>query len=468
MSNDTNLESAIQELKQVLPQSSWSDDIDFIMPHLKEWRDRWHGHTPLLLTPRSTKEVSQLVNICAKYTIALTTQGGNTGLVGGQIPQGEILVSTKHLNKLHEQNDFSIIVGSGYILEKLHSLLDQENKLFPLSLASQGSATVGGLCSTNAGGVHVIRYGSMRDLTLGVEVVLADGTIFNSLHTVKKDNTGYNLTPLFLGAEGTLGIITAVKLKLFSKATQQETLLIAIDNLDHALALLKHAKNAFANELSLIELIPNIALDFVNEHMPNCSIPFDNNSTWYVLLQFESSLNESLKPRIESLVESLLDKMIVKEAVLAQSIKQAHALVMLRESISEAQKPEGGSIKHDVSVPIDCIPEFIREATLAVQNMVPNCRPVPFGHLGDGNIHFNVSQPIGMNTEEYLSHWEPMNHLVHDIVTGLGGSISAEHGIGILKKQELLQRCDPVKYALMKKLKHTIDPKNIMNPRVLL
>ena len=468
MNIDTNLNIAIAELKNTLPENAWSEDSDVISPHLKEWRDRWQGATPLLVLPRNTDQVVKLVKICAKYNIPITTQGGNTGLVGGQIPQGEILLSTKYLNRVREKEEFSMTVESGCILQNVQELADKENKLFPLSLASQGSASIGGLCSTNAGGVHVVRYGSMRDLVIGIESVLADGSIFNSLNNLKKDNTGYNLTPLFLGAEGTLGIITAIKLKLFTKPTQQETLFVALDSLENSISLLNACKNRLGVELSLIELIPNTALDFVTQHIPNCNSPFTDKTSWYALLQFDSTGDESLTKKAQCLVEGLINKGTIKDAVLSQSIKQSADLMKSRESISEAQKPEGGSIKHDISVPINSIPDFIQQAIKAVQNLIPNCRPIPFGHLGDGNIHFNVSQPIGMDKNEYLSHSEAMNKLVHDIVIEFGGSISAEHGIGILKKKELAECCDPVKLAMMRNIKQSLDPKNIMNPRVLL
>ena len=467
MSNASNLKSAIQELKQSLPENAWTESHSEIEPHLKEWRDRWQGNTPLLLTPRTTEQVSQAIKICFKHQIPIVTQGGNTGLVGGQIPQGEILLSTKHLKTILEQSADSMTVQAGCILQTVQDLADKTNKLFPLSLASQGSATIGGLCSTNAGGVHVVRYGSMSDLVIGVEAVLADGSIFNSLNPLKKDNTGYNLTPLLIGAEGTLAIITAVKLKLFVKPKHSETAFISLDKLDNVLMVLQTCKESFSEELSLIELIPNIAMNFVTRHIPNCISPIENKSKWYLLVQFESVNNVQLSERVADLLNTLLNRNIISDAVIAQSLQQSKDLLKLRESISEAQKPEGGSIKHDISVPIKAIPKLIQQASHAVKQLIPNCRPVPFGHLGDGNIHFNVSQPIGMDKEEYLSHWQSMNRVVHDIVMQLGGSISAEHGIGILKKDELAERCDPVKYAAMKSIKLAMDPNNILNPRVL-
>jgi len=468
MSNIENLRKVITELKEILPNNSWSENKEILSPYLTEWRDRWRGQAPLLLLPKSTREVSLAVKICNQHNVPLTIQGGNTGLVGGQIPQGEILLSTKYLNQIRQLNEFSLIVESGCILQTIQELADSNNKLFPLSLASQGSATIGGLCSTNAGGVHVVRYGSMRDLVIGVEAVLADGTIFNSLNPLKKDNTGYNLTSLLLGAEGTLGIITAVQLKTYQKPVQQETLFLALDNLDNCLETYKIFKQTFTHELSLIELIPSEALKFVTEHIPKCSLPFTVSSPWYVLLQCESTHNAPLLNIIEETVKVLLENNIIIDAVLAKTIQQTKNLIKLRESISEAQKPQGGSIKHDISVPIGLIPEFITQATKAVEMLIPNCRPIPFGHLGDGNIHFNVSQPQGMDKNEYLSYWKKMNRIVHDIVIKLGGSISAEHGIGILKKEELAKRCDPVKYATMKSIKLALDPKKILNPRVLL
>lgn len=457
----------IEKLKQVLPTAGWSEDPKVLEPHLKEWRDRWQGQTPLMLMPKTTGEVSTAVSICSEHQLKITPQGGNTGLVGGQIPQGEILLSTKRMNAVRVLDNETITVEAGCILENIQSLAGNTKQLFPLSLASQGSATIGGLCATNAGGVHVVRYGSMRELVVGLEVVLADGSIINTLNALKKDNTGYNLTPLFVGSEGTLGIITAAQLKLFPKPVHTETVLTAVESVDKALELFDMIKRIMPDKLSMIELIPQTGIEFVTRHIPGGRSPFEENYPWYVLLEFEFGNTSRSKSNVEKLITKTYNKKIVLNAVHAESLAQARELLNLREHISEAQKPEGASIKHDISVPVSKIPEFIHKATIAAISLEPGCRPVPFGHIGDGNIHFNITQPSGMDKAIFLSNWKRMNRLIHDLVIELGGSISAEHGIGILKKQELAERGDAIKLNSMKQIKQALDPDNLMNPRVL-
>ncbi|MBT8141177.1 MAG: FAD-binding oxidoreductase [Gammaproteobacteria bacterium] len=465
--HDTHKNTGIQQLKDSLPAESWSEDPELIAPHLHEWRDRWQGHTPLMLTPHSTAEVVKAVKICSEFGLGIVPQGGNTGLVGGQIPQGEVLLSSKRLNKFRSISARSMTVESGCILQHVLAKAESKNTIFPLSLASQGSATIGGLCSTNAGGVHVVRYGSMRNLVTGLEVVLADGSVFNSLEPVKKDNTGYNMTSTFIGAEGTLGVITAASLQLIPKAKHIETLLLAITDVKKAIAVLHACEDNFGQSLSMIELLPQIALDFVTRHIPRSKNPFAEKHPWYLLIHFEFHHTAGTTTQVENFIANLIQNKLIVDAIRAESLAQTQALLELREHISEAQKPEGGSIKHDICVPLEKIPEFIHKASIAVTSLEPGCRPVPFGHIGDGNIHFNVSQPPGMDKAIYLSNTQRMNRVVHDIVSDMGGSISAEHGIGILKKQELAERANPIKLATMRKLKQALDPQNIMNPRVL-
>jgi len=461
-----SIQESITTLKQQLPENSWTDDPALIAPHLKEWRDRWQGATPFLLLPRSTKEVVTIVTICSEFNTPLCIQGGNTGLVGGQIPQGEILLSTKYLTTIRHHDEETIIAEAGVPLATVHEHAKKHNRHFPLSLASEGSATVGGLCATNAGGVHVVRHGSMRELVHGVEVVLADGSILNTLHKTKKDNTGYALTPLFIGAEGTLGIITAASLKLSPKPKFVQTALIAIESPLDAVDLYHSAKAELSHHLNMIELIPDLAINWVTTHFSQTRKPFDEQYPWYVLIEFCSQ--HEIRDRIEVFLQQAMLNHLISDAILAESKQQAQQLRALRENVSAAQKYVGSSIKHDVSVPIKQIPAFIQQATDAVHGLVPNCRPLAFGHVGDGNIHFNVMQPEDMQSDEYLKNWVKMNRLVHDIVDAFGGSISAEHGIGILKKSELASRADKVKLETMRKLKQAYDPENLFNPRVLL
>jgi len=457
--------TAIKQLKHSLPQDSWTDDIGLIAPYLREWRDRWQGDTPFLVLPKSTQEVIDCVNICQQQQASLCLQGGNTGLVGGQIPKSEILLSTKNLVNQRQQTPETLTVEAGQTLTQIHSLAAKENKIFPLSLASEGSATIGGLCSTNAGGIHVVRYGSMRQLVSGLEVVLADGSIVNTLNPLKKDNTGYALTDNFIGAEGTLGVITAASLKLFPKPTHTNTLFVAISKPQKAIELYFTLKNTFPTELSAIELIPELAIAWVLKLTNQLSRPFKENHPWYLLIEFESfNLESNLK--IEECFNSFLQRKVVLDVVMANSLRQAQQLRSIRESISASQKKIGQSIKHDISVPVEKVASFIQLASKAVIEYIPNCRPLAFGHIGDGNIHFNVMQPIELSASKYLSHWETMNIIVHDIVVSLGGSISAEHGIGILKKAELVSRY-PNKVKHMLRLKNAFDPNNLFNPRLL-
>ena len=455
---------AINTLKEKLPSDSWTEDQNIIAPHLIEWRDRWQGVTPFLVQPKTTLEVVKIVNICQEFKASLCLQGGNTGLVGGQIPQGEILLSTKRLKAIRSQSNQTLTVESGLSLTQVHELAEKINKKFPITLASEGSANIGGLCSTNAGGMHVVRYGSMRNLVAGIEVVLSDGSIINTLDGLKKDNSGYELTPLFIGAEGTLGIITAATLKIYAQAKETQTLFVALNSPKQATEFYFKLKERFANELSVIELIPKLAINWVEQSFKNTVNPFQENYPWCVLAEF--NFYSERQKELEKSIEQALQSNLILDAVLAQSNTQAKQLRAIRENISAAQKNIGHSIKHDVSVPIGKVAEFINKASKAVTEFIPGCRPLPFGHVGDGNIHFNVMQPINMQMDEYLTHWESMNRIVHDIVCGLGGSISAEHGIGILKKRELQERY-PKKLIQMRRLKQAFDPDNLFNPRVL-
>jgi len=449
------MSDALSRLKDAVGPKGFSEDPREIAPHVEEWRGSYKGSTPLLLKPATTEEVSRILAICNEISTPIVPQGGNTGLVGGQIPfNGEVLLSLERLNRIRnvDKAGANMIVEAGAILKTMQTAADDAGMLFPLSLASEGSATIGGNLSTNAGGVHVLRYGMARDLVLGLEVVLADGRVLNLLRTLRKDNTGYDLKQLFLGAEGTLGIITAAALKLFSKPAETVTAFVAVRDPAAAVALLAPLQSATGGQISAFELVPRIGIELVTRHIPGTSDPLASPSPWYVLIEAASGTGFDLK----RIVEDALSQN-VSDAVIASSEARRTSLWKLRESMSEAQKKEGPSLKHDIAVPVAAIPDFIKKATAAVLKVLPDARPVTFGHLGDGNLHFNF------NVAD-VSKREEIAHLVHDIVHEFGGSISAEHGIGVMKRDELLRYKSATEIDVMRTLKHALDPKNILNP----
>ena len=439
-------------------------DAADVAPYLREWRNRWVGETPLLLCPGTPEEVAAIMRVCHAAEVGVVPQGGNTGLVGGQIPrpgQGEILLSLRRLNRIRQIDpvDGSITVEAGCTLAAVQAAAATADRLFPLSLAAEGTCQIGGNLSTNAGGVHVLRYGNARDLVLGLEVVNPDGTIWNGLRALRKDNTGYDLKHLFLGAEGTLGIITAAVLKLFPRHRQVETVFAAVPNLDAAVQLLSFVRQASHDAVLAFELICRTALEFVTRHVPGTSDPLTAPSPWYVL--FDLTCNRALA---EETVAAALGAGLITDAALAGNPAQAGALWRLREGISESQKPEGASIKHDISVPVSRIPILVEQVLTAAPGVIPGIRPVPFGHVGDGNLHFNFSQPVGMDGKAFLARGEDLHLVVHDLTVAVGGSISAEHGIGLAKREEIQRYKTPVELGLMRAIKHALDPKGIMNP----
>ena len=435
-------------------------------PYLTEERGLFSGHSPLILRPGSTAEVAAICKLASETRTALVPQGGNTGLVGGQIPHnGEVVVSMRRLDKIRavDTQSNTMTVEAGVILANAQQRAADADRLFPLSLGAEGSCTIGGNLSTNAGGIAALAYGVARDLVLGLEVVLADGRIMHGLSSLKKDNTGYDLRDLFVGAEGTLGFITAATLKMFPKPRSVETAFAAIASPDDALTMLDISRSIAAGSLTSFELIPQIAIDFVVKHGPSIRAPLEGRHPWYVLMEISSSRDDA-RDTIEAILTKGMEDGIVHDAVIAANLDQRNAFWKLREVISPAQKPEGGSIKHDISVPVAAVPAFLREADEAVLKLIPGSRPFAFGHLGDGNIHYNVSQPIGADTAAYLARWHDVNDAVHAVVARHGGSISAEHGIGVLKRDELPHVKDPVALDIMRSIKNMLDPHNIMNP----
>lgn len=457
----------IDRLKPAAGAGGFSDDPNEIAPHLTEWRGRYHGQSPLLLKPQTTAQVSAILSICNETRTPIVPQGGNTGLVGGQIPlQGEVLLSLSRMNRVRavDARSMSAIVEAGVVLGELQRVADEAGAYFPLSLAAEGSATLGGNLSTNAGGVNVLRYGSARQLVLGLEVVLADGRVLDLLRPLHKDNTGYDLKQLFIGAEGTLGIITASALRLFPKPQLRETAFIAVPDPVAAIRLLRQLEDASGALVTAFELIPRLGLELVLAHLPRASDPLKAPSPWYVLMEAASAGAVPLKTLIESGISAALESGLATDAVLAANDGQRTALWRLRDGLSEAQKREGASLKHDVSVPVDAIPEFISQGVAAVRTRIPGVRPVPFGHVGDGNIHFNFSAPAAAEGEAFLARRDEVARVVHDLVHAFHGSISAEHGLGVAKRDEILRYKSATEMDVMRALKRTLDPNNILNP----
>src|SRR5213083_3757361 len=456
----------IAKFRAVVGDKYAMTDAADIAPYVTEERDLFHGRSPLVLRPGSTAEVAAICKLASQHKIALVPQGGNTGLVGGQTPHnGEVVVSMRRLDKIREVDAASntLTCEAGVILQVAQQRAADVDRLFPLSLGAEGSCTIGGNLSTNAGGTAALAYGVAREMALGVEVVLADGRILNALSKLKKDNTGYDLRNLFIGAEGTLGIITAATLKLFPKPRAIETAYVGLQSPAEALKLLSISQNEAAGSLTSFELLADIAVDFSLRHGIDIRDPLTTKHPWYVLMELSSSRDDA-RAALESILARGMEQGIVDDAVIAANLSQRSAFWKLRDEMSAAQKPEGGSIKHDISVPVAAVPDFIAAANAAVVELIPGARPVPFGHLGDGNIHYNVSQPIGADAADFLGRWHEVNAVVFAIVLRMAGSISAEHGIGVLKRDELPQVKDKVAIELMRSIKAMLDPLGIMNP----
>jgi D-lactate dehydrogenase (cytochrome) len=438
-----------------------------LAPYLSEERQLYHGRSPMVLRPGSVAEVSAILRLANETGTAIVPQGGNTGLVGGQTPHnGEIVISMRRLDRVREVDPTSntMTCEAGVVLIKAQEAAAAAGRLFPLSLGAEGSCTIGGNLSTNAGGTGALAYGVARELVLGLEVVLADGRVLNNLRKLKKDNTGYDLRHIFVGAEGTLGIITAAVLRLFPRPRAVETAFIGVPSPHAALALLNLAEERAGGTVTSFELIPRIALEFAVKHVPACRDPLANQHPWYVLMELSSQSQSGLRATLEDILMTGAERSLIEDATVAESIEHTKAFWLLRHHIADTQKYEGGSIKHDVSVPVNAVPDFIAEATAAVEAMVPGCRVVPFGHLGDGNIHYNVTQPIGADRGAFLLNWDAVNAKVFGVVAKHGGSISAEHGIGVMKRDLLPSVKDPVAFELMQGFKRMLDPKGILNP----
>lgn len=438
--------------------------------YLTDWRRRFTGNALAVLRPGSTEEVAELVRLCNRHRVPVVPQGGNTGLVLGSVPDESgkaVVISLTRLNRIRAVDTINntMTVEAGCILERIQDAAAEAGRLFPLSLAAEGSCTIGGNLSTNAGGTAVLRYGNTRELCLGLEVVTPQGEIWDGLRGLRKDNTGYDLRDLFIGAEGTLGIITAAVLKLFPQPRAQLTALAAMQTPDDALALLSLAQARCGATLTAFELMSDFCLRLVNKHFPQMHQPFPQDYPQYVLLELsDSESEEHANAMLEGLIGDALEQGLIQDAVVASSLAQSKALWNLREHISLAQAEEGKNIKHDISVPISCIGEFIRATDVLVQHSFPGARMVTFGHLGDGNLHYNVSPPENASPDAFIAHQAQINQVVHDSVHRFGGSISAEHGLGALKRAEIRQYKSAVELNLMRTLKQALDPLALMNP----
>ncbi len=436
-------------------------------PYLEETRGLYDGASPAIVRPANTQEVAAVVAVCAEANVAIVPQGGNTGLCGGGVASGEVIVNLARMNKVRAVDplNYTMTVDGGCILAEIQRVAEENDRLFPLSLGAEGSCQIGGNLSTNAGGTSVLRYGNTRELTLGLEMVLPDGRIWDGLTALRKDNTGYDLKQLFIGAEGTLGIITGAVLKLFPRPSERHTAFVALSELDAVLELLSRARKASADTVSTFELIPRIGIDLSLKHMPETVDPIAENHDWYALIEFEGSASgDGLAAAMEDFLGAALEDGMVVDAAIAQSETQRQQMWFIREAMVLAQGPEGASIKNDISVPISKVPDFIRRADAAAIARCPGVRPVAFGHIGDGNVHYNLQQPVGADNVAFLARWDELTEAVIDIVRDLGGSFSAEHGIGLLKVRELADYKSAVEMDLMRTVKKALDPKGLMNP----
>jgi FAD/FMN-containing dehydrogenase len=429
--------------------------------YMREWREIWFGRSPMVLRPQTTEEVSRILAIASETNTPIVPQSGNTGLVGGQIPFGEVLLSLDRMTRVRDVDpiDNTMVVEAGVTLKSAQDAAEETGRLLPLSLASEGSCRIGGNLSTNAGGLNVVAYGSARDLCLGLEVVLADGRLWDGLKRLRKDNTGYDLKDIFIGAEGTLGVITAAVLKIFPQPEERATAFCAMSSPQSAVDLLSRYRSG--DRITAMELLPRLGLEFTIKHF-SVRDPFPSSSPWYLLI--ETSGSRGASDALTGFLGTALEDGTISDATIAASEAQRKDIWRIREMIVETQKREGGSVKNDVSVPVSHVPAFLADATKAIMAFMPGVRPLPFGHVGDGNIHFNVSQPVGMDKQAFLDRWGDINAVVNEVVLKHGGSVSAEHGIGRLKRETMRMIKSPVELQMMRDLKRLFDPLNILNP----
>lgn len=465
---------ALAKIKSIVGDKGWSDAPDALAPWLTDRRGHYTGRCALMVRPSSTADVAAVMTVCNDFRIAVVPQGGNTGMCAAATPDDrgtEILLNLGRLNRIRHLDplNYTITAEAGCILQEIQRAAADADRLFPLSLGAQGSCQIGGNLSTNAGGVNVLRYGNTRELVLGLEVVLPSGEVWNGLRRLRKDNTGYDMKHLFVGSEGTLGVITAAVLKLFPLPKDVQTCFAAVRDVDAVLDLLARARETSGDAVTSFEMIGRFGVDLATAHIPGVADPLDKRYDLYALIEFSGARADGgMAANMEAMLEGAFADGLVLDATVAQSESQRRAFWKLREGITEAQAIEGGSIKHDISVPVSAIPAFFHRATQAVTDYMPGIRPCSFGHVGDGNLHFNFSQPKPMDRKAFLSHWGEVNRIVHDIVVEMGGSISAEHGIGQLKRDELRHYKPALDLGLMRSIKSALDPNGIMNPGKML
>jgi FAD/FMN-containing dehydrogenase len=461
-------EQILDAIKDAVGPNGWTDDKDKIEAHVTEWRGLWRGSCDLVVSPADTSEVRSVIELCYKASVPVTPQGGNTGLVGASVPNGGIVLYLGRLNKIRDIDidNNTLTVEAGCILADIQTAAENNGRLFPLSLGAEKICQIGGNISTNAGGVKVLRYGNARDLVLGLEAVLPDGRIWNGLRTLRKNNTGYDIKHLFIGAEGTLGVITAAVLKLFPRSSETGTALASMKSAGKALELFQRAEAEAGDSLSGFELLNRMSMGIAIDHSPKMNYPFKDLHDWYALIELSSS--SKTNKTFETILSGAIKDDIVDEAVIAYSASQTTNLWNIRNAVPLYQSALGASIKHDISVPISKIPVFLNHASEVVKVKMPGIRVVAFGHLGDGNIHFNLTQPKSMEADAFLAERSHINQLVYDIVDNLGGSFSAEHGIGSLKRNEMKRYCSKTELEIMQTLKKNLDPKGIMNPQKII
>ncbi len=460
---------ALEALKTIVGDSGWITGEDQ-EPFLREWRNYYHGKAAAVVCPATTDEVAAVMRVCHEAGIAVVPQGGNTGLCGGAAPDesgSQIILSLRRMRRIREldADNHTITVEAGCILADVQRAAGDAGRLFPLSLAAEGSCMIGGNLGTNAGGINVLRYGNARDLTLGLEVVLADGRVWNGLTGLRKDNSRYDLRNLFIGSEGTLGIITAAVLKLFPQPRQLSTALLACDTPAAAVSMLSRLRQASGDMLSACELMSRQSMRMALDHVEGCRDPFDNAYPWYLLVELSSAQQgHQLRGALEDALEFALEDGALRDGVIAESVEQAKQLWRIRESIPEGQVRAGASIKHDIAVAVSRVPDFLTRATPLMERQIPGVRVCAFGHVGDGNLHFNLSVPENGDAGAFLAERDTCQRLVHDLVIDMDGSIAAEHGVGQLKVGELERYKDPVELDLLRRVKRALDPKGLLNP----
>jgi FAD/FMN-containing dehydrogenase len=460
----------LERLQAIVGERGLVADTREQQPYVTDWRDQWHGRAAAVVRPANTDEVARVVALLAQAHVPIVPQGGNTGLCGASVPDAsgsQVVLSLGRMNRVRQVDvdNNTMTVEAGCVLQNLQEVAERHERLLPLSLAAEGSCQIGGNLSTNAGGTAVLRYGNARELVLGLEVVLPDGRVWNGLRGLRKDNTGYDLKQLFIGAEGTLGVITAAVLKLFPMPRTVVTALVAVDNPAASVALLARLRAACGDRVTAYELMARTCLDLVMHHIPGSRDPLEQSYPWYLLVELSDSAPEApLETLLQDALEDAAEAEIVRDAVLASNEAQRAALWALRENIPEAQKQGAIAVKHDVSVPVSRVPDLIGRAGEALHRRFPDVRIAPFGHIGDGNVHYNCSVPVDREGHPLDAAVPEVNHIVYEVVHELGGSISAEHGLGVLKRDEIRRYKDEVEIELMRAIKRTLDPHGIMNP----